>query len=220
MPKIGVEKLFMAVYNNNNGVVSYSNGVVAAKMVKINISIDAAGDNDFYADNAIAESDNGFAGGTVSVTPDTLTQEASKLILGLESVALTGTAAITGVTDANAEELLYDDRMAPPFLGVGTIIKCKRNGATAYRAVVLCKNKFDVPPDAAETQGKTINWQTDDLSGKIYRDDSEHHTWKREATFTTVEQAEAYLRNRLNMSAATEASSSETETQTETVTTP
>ena len=199
MPKIGVEKLFLAKYNNNNGVISYSDGVVAAKMVKINININAAGDNDFYADNSIAESDSGFSGGTVTVTPDTLTQDASKLFLGLQSVTLTGTAAITGVTDEGAEELIYDDRMEPPFLGVGTIIMCKRNGAIAYRAVILLKNKFAVPPDAAETKGSAINWQTDEVSGTIYRDDSEYHAWKKEATFTTVEQAEAYVRNRLNM---------------------
>lgn len=202
MATIGVCKLFCAKYNNNNGTVSYSDGGLMSKVTKVNINVDAGGDNDFYADNAIDETDNTFAGGDYSVTPNDLTQAASKLILGVQSQDLTGTNAIEGITDEDAEELVYDDRQNTPFLGIGNIIKVRRGGADKYRAVILTKTKFSVPAEAAETQGKDINWQTNDLTAKIFRDDTEHHAWKKEATFSTEAQAEAYIRARLNIPAA------------------
>ena len=56
-----------------------------------------------------------------------------------------------------------------------------------------------VPNDAATTQGETIEWQTPQLTGTIMRDDSAKHAWKREATFTTEAQAEAYIKARLSI---------------------
>ena len=38
--------------------------------------------------------------------------------------------------------------------------------------------------------------------GTIMRDDSETHMWKRESTFTTEAQAEAYIKHRLNITGA------------------
>lgn len=202
MAIIGVSRLYCAKYNNNNGAISYSDGGLMAKITKVNISVEAGSDNDFYADNAIDETDAGFAGGDYSVTPADLTQQASKLILGIQAQELTGANAIDGVTDEGAEELIYDDRQNTPFLGIGNIIKVMRGGVIKWRAVVLTKVKFNVPAEAAETQGKTISWQTNDLAGKIFRDDTEYHAWKKEATFTTEAQAEAYVRDRLNIATA------------------
>ena len=64
---------------------------------------------------------------------------------------------------------------------------------------MLTKVMFSVPNDSATTQGESIEWQTPELSATIMRDDSTNHMWKREATFTTEAQAEAYIKNRLNI---------------------
>ena len=50
-------------------------------------------------------------------------------------------------------------------------------------------------------QGETIEWQVPELTATIMRDDSAKHRWKREATFTTEAQAEAYIKNRLSITA-------------------
>ena len=70
-----------------------------------------------------------------------------------------------------------------------------------WRAIVLTKVKFAVPSDAANTQGETIEWQTPEISGTIMRDDSAKHAWKKEATFTSEAQAEAYIKARLGITA-------------------
>ena len=163
------------------------------------IEISTTEDNNLYADNAIAETDRTFAGGTLTLSTDDLSQEVSKAILGLTEQAITG---IEGVTDTSVKELVYDDTQVTPYLGVGFIIKKKVNGVYKWRGVVLTKVMFSVPADAATTQGESIEWQTPELSATIMRDDSTTHMWKREATFTTEAQAEAYIKARLGITEA------------------
>ena len=196
MAKIGVSKPKFAKYSESNGVVTYSGGGSLGKMVNVDVSIDSSDDNNFYADNGIAETDRQFSGGTFTANTDDLSHEVSKAILGLKEQGL---GEIAGVTDTEVKELIYDDDQAMPYLGLGFIIKKKVKGVTKWRAVILTKAMFSVPNDAATTQWETIDWQTEELSATIMRDDTEKHAWKKEATFTTEAQAEAYLNNRLNI---------------------
>ena len=199
MAVIGLSKPYYGIYSATGTTVSYANGAVMGKATEANIEIDTTEDNNLYADNAIAETDRSFAGGTLTLSTDDLSQEVAKAILGLTETAITG---IEGVTDTSVKELVYDDTQTTPYLGVGFIVKKKVGGAYKWRAVVLSKVMFSVPADAATTQGESIEWQVPELSATIMRDDSANHVWKREATFTTEAQAEAYIKARLNITEA------------------
>ena len=199
MAVIGLSKPYYGIYSATGNAVSYSNGAVMGKATEANIEIDTTEDNNLYADNGIAETDRSFAGGTLNLSTDDLSQEVTKAILGLTETAITG---IEGVTDTSVKELVYDDTQTTPYLGVGFIVKKKVGGAYKWRAVVLSKVMFSVPADAATTQGESIEWQVPELSATIMRDDSENHMWEREATFTTEAQAEAYIKARLNITVA------------------
>lgn len=199
MAVIGLSKPYYGIYSATGNAVSYANGAVMGKATEANIEIDTTEDNNLYADNGIAETDRSFAGGTLTLSTDDLSQEVTKAILGLTEQAITG---IDGVTDTTVKELVYDDTQTTPYLGVGFIVKKKVGGAYKWRAVVLSKVMFSVPADAATTQGESIEWQVPELSATIMRDDSETHMWKREATFTTEAQAEAYIKARLNITVA------------------
>lgn len=201
MPNIGVEHIKYAVYANNNGSPSYSNGGTLAKAVNVNVQVNMSNDNDFYADDAVAETDRQFTDGTLTIQPDTILQAAAKVLLGLRELALTGNDAIAGVTDSGAAELIYDNSQAAPYLGIGFVIKVKRGGTVMWRAIFLRKVLFNIPADAAETQGKTINWQVPELTAAILRDDSSAQIWKSECTVTTIDQADAYLDARMNITA-------------------
>ena len=196
MATIGLSKPYYAVYSAGSGTPTYASGGVMGKATQADIEIETTEDNNLYADNAIAETDRSFAGGTLTLSTDDLSQEVSKAILGLTEQALSD---ITGVTDEEVQELIYADTQQTPYLGVGFIIKKKVNGVYKWRAVVLTKVMFAVPSDSATTQGETIEWQVPELSATIMRDDSATHVWKREATFTTEAQAEAYIKDRLNI---------------------
>lgn len=198
MATIGLSKPYYAIYAEAGGVVSYSDGAVMGKATEANISIETTEDNNLYGDNGLAETDRRFANGTLTLSTTDLSQEVSKAILGLTEQAITG---VDGVTDTSVKELVYDDTQVTPYLGVGFIIKKKVNGAYKWRGVVLPKIMFSVPEDAATTQGESIEWQTPELTGAIMRDDSATHVWKKEATFTTEAQAEAYIKARLGITA-------------------
>ena len=193
MATIGLSKPYYAVYSNTGTTVSYANGGVMGKATEANIEVETTEDNNLYADNSIAET---FAGGTLTLSTDDLSQEVSKAILGIKEETI---SEITGVTDEDASELIYDDTQETPYLGTGFIIKKKVGGVYKWRAVVLTKVMFGIPSDAATTQGETIEWQVPELSATILRDDSANHVWKREATFTSEAQAEAYIKDRLSI---------------------
>ena len=199
MAIVGVCKPYYAKYSNSGSAVTYSGGGVMGKAVELSAEIEASDNNNLYADNAIAESEKTFSSGTLGLTTDDLEQAASKDILGLKEESITG---IAGVTDTSVKELIYDDDQVTPYLGVGIIIKKIKNGVTKWRAIVFTKVQFAVPSDSATTQGETIEWQTPEISGTIMRDDTEKHAWKKEATFTSEAQAEAYIKARLNITEA------------------
>lgn len=199
MATIGLSKPYYAVYSNTGTAVTYASGAVMGKATEANIEIETTDDNNLYANNAIAETDRSFAGGILTLSTDDLSQEVSKAILGLREQVL---SSVEGVTDEDVSELIYDDQQNTPYLGVGFIIKKKVGGVYKWRGVVLTKVMFSVPSDAATTQGETIEWQVPELTATIMRDDTATHMWKREATFTTEAQAEAYIQNRLSITPA------------------
>ena len=105
MAIIGCSYLLYANYSNSGTSITYSTGGTAAKLVSVNISLDSATDNDFYADNSVDETDRVFAGGTRTVQTNDLTDAVSKAILGLQEASL---SSITGVTDVGVKEYFYD----------------------------------------------------------------------------------------------------------------
>lgn len=195
MATIGVSKPYYGKYVNTDGVITYTGGAIFAKAIEFSASIDSGDDNNLYADNAIAESDRSFGGGSISVTTDEISQAASAAILGLIAKTIT----VGEATDVS--ELVFDDDMAIPDLGFGIIIKKKKSGADQYRAVFFHKIKFNIPEDAAATQGETIEWQTPTIEGTIMRDDSAKHGWKSEVTVDTEAEAEAYIKQKLGITA-------------------
>lgn len=196
MAVIGLSKPYFAIYSAVGGKVEYSGGGVIARATEADISIEVSEDNNLYADNTIAETERTFSSGSLTLSTDDLSQEVSEAILGLKAQAV---GSISGVTDIDVKELIYDDEQVVPYLGVGMIVKKMVNGVQKWRGIVLTKVMFSVPGDSAVTQGESIEWQTPTLTATIMRDDSETHMWKREATFSTEAQAEAYIKNRLSI---------------------
>ena len=194
MATIGLSKPYVAKYAAEGTKVTYTDPQTMGKAVEVNIEIETAESNDLYADNSIAETDRSFANGTLTIGTDDLSQDASKLILGLQERDLSSLNLELGDGDAEAKELVYDDDQVVPYLGFGGIIKKKVGGVYKWRAVVLCKVMFSVPADAATTQGESIEWQTPSLTATIMRGDDEKHMWKREATFSTEANAEKYIK--------------------------
>lgn len=199
MAGIGLRKPFFAKYSydEKSGAVSYTGGGLLAKAVEFSASIESSDDNGLYADDMVAETDRSFAGGSISITTDDLTAEASAAILGI-----TAKSVKIGAGEETVQELVYDDSMTDTFLGFGIIIPKRRGGVNCFRAVVFPKIQFGVPEDSAKTKGKSIEWQTPTIEGTILRSDAEGHPWKREVTVPDEATAIAYIKHCLGIGGA------------------
>lgn len=173
MAIIGLSKPYAAVYSNTGSTVTYSSGAVCGKAVSLDISLDDGSDNILYADNAPAESDNQFAGGTLTLTTDDLYASVMKSFLGMEEAAITET-----LTTASAKWYKNNDNQITPYLGFGAIAKKKVGGVIKYVAIVFHKIQFANLSQSIETQGETISWQTPEISAQIMRSDNATHDWR------------------------------------------
>lgn len=176
----GFSKPWVALYAESNGAVTYSGGIPLARGVDVTISIEADSDNNFYADNVLAESDRqSFSSGTLSLTVDGLKDAARKLISGVTSTETAGQVSFD----------VYDQLAVVPYVGVGFVVRYMEDGVTSYVPVILKKVKFNDPEITAATQTESIDWQTQSLEGTIMRDDTANHAWRMIGAEQTTEAA-------------------------------
>lgn len=195
MALIGLSKPYAAVYANTGSTVTYSSGAVCGKAVSLDISLDDGSDNILYADNAPAESDNQFAGGTLTLTTDDLYADVMTSFLGMEEAAVSGTGLPAG-----AKWYKNNDNQVTPYLGFGAIAKKKVGGAIKYVAIVFQKIQFANLSQSIETQGESINWQTPEITAQIMRSDSASHDWRWiSSNLDSEADAEALIKNVLNI---------------------
>lgn len=178
MAGIGLSKPYYAIYNANGGNPTYSNGGLIGKATELTLELEGADANVLYADNAAAESDNQFAGGTLTVSTDDLLPEPMMGILGIVQQAITA----DGITTSDPQWLVYNDEQNIPYVGFGGIIKAKQSGVTKWIALVFTKVQFANPGINAVTQGETVEWQTKELTATVMRDDSAAHIWQMQST--------------------------------------
>ena len=192
----GFSKPYVAKYTNTSGAVSYSDGMLLGRGVSVESEIDVADDNNFYADNVIAETESTqFTSGNLTVTVDGLGNDAATLILGLPE-----TESVTvNETPVNIQH--YNDDMDAPYVGFGYIRRVMYQGDTQYIPIVHPKVKFSLPSDSVATQEDQIDWQTQELSATLMRDDTAKRNWKLEgAPQTTEALAEAVIKQLLGIS--------------------
>lgn len=196
MATIGLSKPYYAIYNENGGAPTYSGGGLIGKATEMTLELEGAEANVLYADNGPAESDNQFAGGSLTLSTDDLLPEPMLAILGLKQEAMD----IDGVTTSSPQWIIYDDDQEIPYVGFGGIVKAKQNGVPKWIAVVLTKIQFANPGVSAVTQGETIEWQTSELTANVMRDDSAKHRWQMRSTpMDTEADAEAAIKDALNI---------------------
>lgn len=160
---------YVALYTvstTSSNTVIYSSGQKLARGVSVSLDPSVADDNKFYADNLIAETAPGVMnGGTVTLTVDGLLESAEALVLGLPA------------SDAN-DWYHYGDGMSIPYVGIGFIARYQSDGVESYTPVVLTKARFQTPSLSANTQGEEIEWQTQELTANLMRDETATHDWK------------------------------------------
>lgn len=196
MARIGLSKPYAAVYANNGTTVSYSDGASIGKAVSLEISLEDGGSNILYADNAPAESDQSFAGGSLTIGTDDLYPEVMSTFLGMPEEAI----STTGLTTTTPKWYKNNDNQVVPYLGFGAIAKKMVGGVIKYVAIIFNKVQFSNLTQSLETQGETISWQTETINATLLRSDLATHDWRWISSDLDSEaDAEAVIKDALNI---------------------
>lgn len=171
-----------AFYKNPGGPGSYTDGFRLARGVSVDINVNTADDNIFYANNAAAESEQGiFTDGIMTLGLDGLHPEVQRKVLGLDaprSVEVSGKTIQLSGTGTGAK---------PPALGVGFVIEFKSGGQSIYVPYYMTKAKFRQGGFRATTRQGTIDWQSAECTVDLYRDDTDNHYWQETGQDCTTE---------------------------------
>lgn len=174
---------WVALYAENAGTVTYSQAMALARGVAVSLSIDEADDSKFFANNQLAESASGvFGGGEATLTVDGLKEAAAKLIYGLPAADNEGWTHFGKQTQV-------------PYVGIGFVMRYMEDGNTTYTAVVLRKAKFKMFGNDAATQEESVDWQTQELTATLFRDDTSDEDWRyMQGELATEAAAEALIK--------------------------
>ena len=152
MAKIGLNNFRYSVLTEaTDGTPSYAGAVKPAKAVSCNVSIEN-NDAKLYADDALAESDTSFAGGSVT--------------MGIDEDDLTTMAALLGHTISDGEMVRNAEDVAP-YVGLGRVVTKMVGGAYKYKVEILYKVKFAEPSQENNTKGESIEFGTTEIEGTV-----------------------------------------------------
>ena len=173
MVTTGFSKPYVAKYANTGSTVNYSSGMILARGVSLSVEIDTADDNNFYCDNVIGETESTqFTSGSATITVDGLDNDAATMIFGLPAPQ-----SVT-VDESPVQMQGYGQQMNAPYVGFGCVRRTMMNGVTQYWPYILPKIKFSLPSEEMATQEDSIDWQTQELTATIMRDDTTAANWK------------------------------------------
>ena len=162
----------VAKYANNGGVVTYTGVMDFGRGVSLDLNVETATDNKFYANNVLAESETAqFTSGSATIIIDGIDSEAVEMVFGITE---TGEVTVAG---KKVELLEYGENMRPEFCGFGCVRMTQHEGVTKYWPYVLPKVKFGIPKDSMKSKEESIDWQTQEISATIQRDDTPKKRW-------------------------------------------
>lgn len=177
--------------------ITYKAGRVLGKAIAANLTWNRP-DNPLYADDAIAENDNGVTDGSVEFNADDLTDDDRAAVLGLVALQSSGqTPAPTGVyrvTDA-----------AAPYVGFGYVRVRRKSGATSFQGIWYHKVQFAEESENAQTKGQQIEWGTPTITGRVMGvqlDSSGEIAFRDQKIFDSEAAAVAWLDGLANITAA------------------
>ena len=166
---------------------TYSAGKVVGKAITANLTI-TRNDNPLYADDKIAEDDNGITGMSLELGLDDITEEVQTYMLGVVKET-------TGTASASVDTYLDSDASAPA-VGVGYIRVRRKGGTTSYQGVWIYKATFGYTDESAQTKGESIEWQTPTVTGRcvgISRTSTGRLDFRARQNFATEADAMAWL---------------------------
>lgn len=178
MAKIGLNNFkYSLLTEAQDGTPSYAGVKSLGKAIDCKVSVEKY-EAELYADDGLAESDYTFKKASVTLTIDEDDDTVFAELLG-HSV------------DEETGEMVRKDTDVAPYVGVGRILTKIVNGVYKYKVEFLAKVKFSEPEQEETTKGDSIEFKTPSIEGTATK--LSDGTWSKSKTFTSKEEAVAYL---------------------------
>lgn len=178
MAKIGLNNFrYSLLTESETGTPTYAGAKKPAKAISCKVSVSTSSAS-LYADDAQAESDTSFSGGTVTI--------------GIDEDDNATMAELLGHTlESDGGELVRNANDVAPYVGLGRVVVKMINGKVKYKVEFLNKVKFSEPSQEDKTKGENVEFATTELEGKIST--LADGQWSRSKTFDTQADAIKYL---------------------------
>ena len=177
MAKIGLNNFkYSKLTEAEDGTASYEGTKTLGKAIDCKVSIEKY-EAELWADDSLAESDNSFKKGTVTLTIDEDNDTVFAELLGHE-VSEDG-------------EMVRKDTDVAPYVGLGRILTKIVDGKYSYKVEFLPKVKFSEPEQEEATKGDSIEFKTPSVEGTVVK--LANGTWSKARTFEDKDEAVAYL---------------------------
>lgn len=167
---------------NENARPTYTGGMVIGRAMSGNVSFER-NNEEMYADNVIAESDNSIIGGTVTLQLDKLVEAAKKLLLNMKEDA------------TNAGDVI-EYSGASPEVGFGYIRNQRFKGKPLITAYWIFKVQFGLSNEDIQTKQKNYQFQGESIEGNmmpIAVNDTGEPAVRIHREFDTIPAAKAWL---------------------------
>lgn len=180
MAKIGLTNFRYGVLTEGtDGTPTYGGPLTPGKAVSCTVDI-TNNDASLYADDALAESDTSFAGGSVT--------------MGIDEADLTTMSTLLGHSLTDGVMTRSTDDVAP-YVGLGRIVTKMVSNAPKFKVEFLYKVKFSEPSQDNQTKGESVEFSTTEIQGTVSA--LANGKWSVTKEFDTKEAALSYLESLL-----------------------
>lgn len=185
MAKIGLNNFrYGFLTEATDGTATYGGAKTPGKAISCNVEVENS-DASLYADDTLAESDNAFAGGTVT--------------MGIDRFDFQTQADLLGHTYSEQNGIKRNANDTAPYVGLGRVIVLMENNVRKYRAEFLKKAKFSEPSQEDNTKGESVEFGTVEIEGTIST--LANGDWSEAKVFDTQAEAITYIEGLLGTSA-------------------
>lgn len=130
-------------------------GMDVGKAISANLTINR-NSNPLYADDVLAEDDNGITSIDVEISVDDIGEDV-QAYMGIMKSATAGTPSVT---------TYYDTADSSTPVGLGYIRVRRKGDTTTYQAVWIYKILMTKNSESSQTKGESVEWQTTTINGK------------------------------------------------------
>ncbi len=181
MPKTGF--LYTCAGKLNDQEDGYTEGRYLGTSAAFSITVTSSDVKD-YGDNRVVETDTSVTGGTVSLEINDMLAELNAYLLG-------------HTYNEETKEVTFKQNDTAPFIGIGAIGTSRRSKVEKYIGKFYRKVQFKEPNDENATKQENVAFTHTTLEGNMFV--PEDGVWKEEKEFATLDEAKAWLNEKVGI---------------------